>query len=314
MSSLRPFRNGGFTMMEMVMVLVILGILATVLARIIAQPLEGYTEMRRRAGLVDVADHALRRMVRDLRTALPNSVQIGCGGQCLQYLGVVEGARYRAQGTGDSLDFTKSSDSFDVMGQLTLATVAAAKTGSGNACITGSGPNRPWCVVIFNQGQPATMTEAASLGYSVNAYLGISGAFPGDIATLSAVNPTGTGVSFDSGVGGWHYAAPSPQQRFFLVDTPVTYVCDTTAGTIRRYDGYAITPSLLDPTSVATTVASLNGLNPSSALLADQVQGCQFTYVPGTPGRDALVTLNVTLARDGEQVSLLDQAQVLNLP
>ena len=99
-------RSRGFTLMEMVIVIVILGVIGGIASTFLRSPLQGYFDSMSRARLVDIADTALRRIARDLQAALPNSVRtIPSGGvQYLEFIPTVGGGRYRAEksstGTG----------------------------------------------------------------------------------------------------------------------------------------------------------------------------------------------------------------------
>ena len=62
----------GFTLIEMIMVIVITGVIAGMVAVFIKGPVDSYFDMARRAELTDIADTAMRRMTRDIRLALPN--------------------------------------------------------------------------------------------------------------------------------------------------------------------------------------------------------------------------------------------------
>ena len=64
------------TLIELVIVIAISSIIAVGMAAFIARPIEAYVDAARRAELTDIADTALRRMTRDLRTALPNSIRV----------------------------------------------------------------------------------------------------------------------------------------------------------------------------------------------------------------------------------------------
>ena len=198
--------QSGFTLVEMIVVVVIIGILGAMGGMLIARPIEGFVALSRRAALVDAADNALRRMQRDIRQALPNSIRIAAGGQWLEMLHTAEGGRYRAQGPGNVLDFTQADgDGFDVLGSLSSAPVA------GEA------------LVVYN------LTATGATG---NAYLGDNRrAITGGTPTAIQFSPTGP------------FPLASPYQRFFLVDEPVSYAFNAAAGTLERYAGYAITAS-----------------------------------------------------------------------
>ena len=108
----------GFTLIEMIIVIAITGVVGSMVAVFLRTPIESYVAQDRRARLADAADTALRRVTRDLRLALPNSVRVTSTGGVfyLEFLATRSGGRYRAQGGGDILDFTVADSSFDVLG------------------------------------------------------------------------------------------------------------------------------------------------------------------------------------------------------
>ena len=99
----------GFSLIELIMVIVIVGILSTMTTDIITLPVKSYIDLERRTTLVDSAEMTLRRMQRDIRRALPNSIRI-TGGTAIEILHTTDGGRYRAKlasdGSGDILDFS----------------------------------------------------------------------------------------------------------------------------------------------------------------------------------------------------------------
>jgi MSHA biogenesis protein MshO len=55
--------------------------------------------------------------------------------------------------------------------------------------------------------------------------------------------------------------------------------------------------------------------NPAEhALMAESVAACQFQYSPGTPTRNAVLSLRLSVAESGESVTLMEQVSVSNLP
>jgi MSHA biogenesis protein MshO len=199
-------RQRGVTLIEMVIVISITAIIAGAVAVIIARPIEGYADATRRAELTDIADIALRRMTRDVRSALPNSIRITPGAVVyLEFLQTSGGGRYRAQvdsgGGGDPLDFSVVDGSFDVIG-------AMPPLAAGDS------------IVIYN---------LSSSGATANAYGGDNRrAYSSSAGATITVTPA-TPFPF-----------PSPGKRFQVVPHAVTYACDTATGELRRYWGYGI--------------------------------------------------------------------------
>lgn len=285
----------GFTLIELIMVIVLIGALASVASIFLTGPVTGFVDSNRRAELVDIAETALQRMTREIHSALPNSVRISNNGTQygIEYLNTSAGGRYRDRpatgGPSDRLNFSAASDSFDILGGLPGFAQIDIAGGSGQpACLT----NIVDCLVIYNTG-----TAAADY----NAYNG------DNIAAITAV--TNTSMTFDnSGIPGWRFPARSPNNRFFVVDTPVSFVCDSSTGEMLMYRDYSIT-SGQPLTAAAFGVAG--------AVLADKISDCgasTFLYNASAGVRYSLVVMRITVSDSGESVSLLQQAHVLNAP
>jgi MSHA biogenesis protein MshO len=288
---LKKNKHSGFTLVELVVVIILTGILSTVMFQFITVPMESYVDVGRRTRLVDIADTAIQRIAYDVRAALPNSIRIGCAGKCMEFLRAPAGGRYRADPPGDGLNFISDSR-FDVIGPLDYS----GFTTSNNA--TDCAANLASCVAIYNTGLSGTnawnMDNMATLA---------SGSSAADIRF--------TNFSFPQA---------SPYQRFFLVDTPIKYICDTASGTetLRRYQNYNI---VSNETAVDSHAELLALSNPAEhSLLADQVTGCNFSYSSGTAERNAVLTISLTvsefdhLSNVTEDITLLHQVSVVNLP
>lgn len=119
-------RNRGFTLVEMIVVIAITGIIAAAVAVFIRHPVEGYGNAVRRAELTAAADTALRRIVRDVRLALPNSLRVMSSGgiNYVEFIMTQSGGRYRDETDGSTggnfLDFL-GDNTFDVLGPVELA-------------------------------------------------------------------------------------------------------------------------------------------------------------------------------------------------
>jgi MSHA biogenesis protein MshO len=204
-----PAGQQGFTLVEAVVVIVITGILAGVVAVFITRPVEGYVDTARRAELTDEADTALRRIARDLHLALPNSVRVDATGRMLEYIPAGAGGRYQSEGAG-ALDFTQAVSSFNVVG--TAAAPITAQAGD-------------W-IVVYNLGPGIDRADA---------YVGFNRAAVRNSVNCNAANCTVP-------IAATQFPFESPSQRFQVVQQPVSYVCSPTGaggdGGLRRYTGY----------------------------------------------------------------------------
>lgn len=75
-------KNGGFTLPELVVTIVILGVLAVVGSQIFMPALASYRDARTRAELSEMADALYRQIARDVQRAVPNSLLLP-DSQCL---------------------------------------------------------------------------------------------------------------------------------------------------------------------------------------------------------------------------------------
>lgn len=93
--SCKRYRQCGFTLVELIMVIALAGIVAVMISTVMSRPLQGFVDQSRRAELTDLAASALNRMARDIRLAVPNSVVVANGNE-LRLLHIAAAGRYRA--------------------------------------------------------------------------------------------------------------------------------------------------------------------------------------------------------------------------
>ncbi|MBS1170049.1 MAG: hypothetical protein H6R01_967 [Burkholderiaceae bacterium] len=264
---IKPRPQAGFTLVEAIVTMVIIGIVAGMVGMFIRTPIQQYQDIATRAELTDTADAALRRIGRDLRLALPNSARIS-GNNALEILQTRTGGRYAAPTLSPVLDYTGKT--FSVL------------SGSMTAI-----PAKGEYVVIYNLGQNID---------GANAYAG------DNISQIDSA--TATSVTLTNA---FNFPLASPGLRFQVVESPVTYLCDTTAGTLTRYWGYAIKAA--QPTDPVVAPLSAG----QSSLLAQNVTDCAFTY-GAVNERMGLVTLTLSLTRNNETVTLYHEVHVNNVP
>jgi MSHA biogenesis protein MshO len=274
-------KKNGFTLIELIIVILLIGILSGVIFTILRGPMQAYIDVEKRTRLVDIADTALQRMTREIRLALPNSIRV-TGGTTVEFLRTLDGGRYRAKPGGavivcppgpvaqDRLKFSSSADCFEVMGSLNNF----ALIDTSGTCLASSSD----CLVIYNTGQ-----------LNANAYAG------DNVADITAA--TANSITFTNAPP---FPYRSPRQRFFIVDTPVSFVCNIGNGEINRFDDYPV-----------------GGVVGAGDLLVNQVSACAFSYSPGSARRAGLVTLSITITDStlaGASVTLLQQVHVDNQP
>jgi MSHA biogenesis protein MshO len=278
-------KQQGFTLVEMIMVIVITGIIGGMVAMFLRAPVQQYVDVARRADMTDIADTALRRITRDVRLALPNSVRVTgtCDGAAtcfLEFLPTSSGGRYRgapapagaSAGCGslaaDVLDFDAADTCFEVLGPPVVA--------GGE-------------IVVYNLGIPG------------------ADAYAGD--NRSTGGPAGPLINITS----FLYPFDSPGRRFHVITTPVTYACDG-AGTLWRYWGYAIQDVQTKTDSIAKLDA-LIAVQGARARLATNVSLCRFTYDANVVAqRSGLVTMHLAITEGSETVTLYNATHVSNQP
>lgn len=294
-------RQRGFTLIEAVVVMVIVGILSGVMVLFIRRPVQNYVDSAARAEMSEAADLALRRMTREIRSALPNSVRLNVVGGVwfLEFIPTKAGGQYLTPEDNHSgafpLDFNApNAQTFSVVGpmpdaQYTIVPgdfIVVYNLGSGS-----SGAD------AYERGNLALVTKVLNRNISFESY-DLNAAHPNPDNPFVA--PAGTVPN------------ASPDHRFHVVGRPVTFRCQGGAGgtgTLTRSvaaDFAAIQPS---PTAAA------------GALLANNVLGCDFSVASVANRQSALIGLNLSLARASanspngvETVTLSHQIHVDNTP
>jgi MSHA biogenesis protein MshO len=284
--------QAAFTLVEMITVIVITGIIGGMVAMFIRAPMQGYVDSSRRAEMTDIADTAVRRLARDIRTAVPNSVRVPAAAcvatavtSCYaEFLPTKDGGHYRALQdctgacTGNTLNFGVADGSFDIVGSpVTFA--------AGDQIVVGS---------TQSDGNPPYDASAA----------GIRRAYTGAAGPQATVSFTATALPV------W---AELPPQRFDVVDgaqQAVTYACEVVGidangdgtGSLNRYAAYGYNSPQLPPASLGVP-----------AVLADRLSACAITY-NAISQRNGLLEINLSITRNNETVSLYQAIHVNNLP
>ena len=271
----------GFTLVELIMVIVITGIIAASVSVFFKPAVDSYFDTRRRAELTDMADTAVRRIGREVRRAVPNSVVVSPDSKCLQFIPSKTGGLYRQAVDPDNLgskplDTTGPDSSFDVLSELSDAPVAGDFVVIGNQ---NTGDVYAW---------PVSPTRGTVLNWVVPPAPG--GATVG-VGRLTLDAPTQFPSGYDGG-------------RFFVVDRNeprVFYICSGA--------------QLLRATKTLAQDATCPVAGEPIAQRVDPV-GCSFTYDPnqGATQQAGFVWMNIQLLDSEERVSLSYGVHVSNVP
>lgn len=300
MSRLRtPRAARGFTLVEAIVVIVVMGILSGIVASFIRMPVKGYADSIGRAEVTDQADLALRRIARDLRLALPNSIRVSADRSALEYLETKTGGRYLSADDGvdgaPALDFLNGANqSFTVLGALNSFSRAAPGD----------------YLAVYNLGEGMKPSDAWQYGLADTNIARITAIGQQTIAAIDPVQPSYVVTLERNPFAAQSTPMPSPSQRFQVVSGPVSYYCAPAADgslTLWRAWGYAITPAQNVPPSGG-----------QKAPLATRLADCAiFDYGSPATQRSGLVILTLSLKARNEgdpAIRLVHQVHVDNTP
>lgn len=289
----------GFTLIELILVIVIGAVMAAMLGVFFRPAIDSYIATRARADLTDQADTALRRMVRDVRLAVPNSIRTP-GAQCFELVPTSTGGRFRAgpdttndsgpncapgPGCSAALDNAQATTVFDVLTPLSVTPAVG-----------------DW-VVVGNQ-TPADVyggVNRAAIAAAVTA---------SPNAAYGRQRITIANTQFPLGYDGARFnVVPSTQQAVFYVCSGADGTLDAGGngkGTLYRLMNYGFN-------------AAYPGACPSTAsadVLATRVRSCSFVYDPnqGATQQSGFVWMELDLARSGEAAHMAMGAHVANGP
>lgn len=274
-------RQRGVTLVELVVVLSVMAVVASIGATLVGRIVSGQQDNRGRLVLAQQADSALSQLSDGLSNALPNSLRLtsNANGVWIEWVPVLEAGRYRqapdttSVDPGDPIDLQDAADnSFDVIGPALPSSVSGRDLVFGNLGTPDadaySGNNRRAGLAWNNGGQNLSFTAAPGL----------------------AANPANA--------------------RFFVVGTPVTLACVPSVGggqELVRYSNYGwlvAQPAASAMLAAGTRTIQLLGLRSCSAAYNTALANVGLL----------LLRIQASAAGSEAQLELLHQVAVDNTP
>lgn len=275
----------GFTLIELVVVIVISAIMLGFITMFMTAPMDAYLAQKRRAQFTEDADRLTRTIVNDLRTALPNSVQRTYVGAdvFITMLQTSESVTYLDSGYG-AYDLDAGMGSPDNM-FASIGRLAAPA---------------PAFISIGNLG--TTNNDAYELARVITS--GVSVAPMAGNESQITLNPA------------MDFVNKSPSHRAYVVTGPVSYWCSVANRIFIRYQNYSIAAAAANKTNPAMWPGAVQ------SVLATNVSSCTAEIDPvplltSRPG-GGLLTLTValdkpaTVTNSGETLTLFEQIPVEN--
>jgi len=176
--------NAGFTLVELVMVIVVLGILSVGSVSFISNSAQGLVDTAERQALASSATIAVEKVLREVRRALPNSVRTFSDGsnECLELVPILHSSEYV------SIPIASLATSFD-----SIQFAATTGTESGFVAVY------PTSIGSVYGTSPATDRAIST-----------------DEATAAVAVANIQTITFDGGAD-YRFPTESPRKRFFLV-------------------------------------------------------------------------------------------------
>lgn len=295
---LRPVRRQlGFTLVELIVVIVITGIIAATIVVFVRPALDAYTDTRGRADLSDQADTALRRIVRDVRQAVPNSIRMP-NAQCFELVPAAGGGRYR-QGPDTTNDSPAGCTSPSSTCAAYIDPTRAVTTFDTLTALVKTPAVGDW-VVINNQN-----SNDVYEGNNRSAITAV--ATPASSQGKHRLTVNSFSISPGYGSGRFQVVANNEQAVF--------YICSGADGTLDAQGNGKGTLYRLKRNFTAAYPTSCPAVG-SADVMATRVRSCTFIYDPnqGATQQSGFLWMNLELARNGETASLAVGAHVMNVP
>jgi MSHA biogenesis protein MshO len=273
-------RQSGFSLMEMVMVIVILGILAGVLVPMIMESMNAYEDTKQRSRLVGKGRLALERIAREVRHAVPNSLSTVGGGSGIEFLRARAGGRYVEHKDNFGTAFSSIPRRFQKNANKTELYKVGTELSFSAGDMLVIGNTAPSDLVV---GSPSSIVPLTGIA-----------------ATTAALDGTPNGQVLQ--FGGNRFPYDSPGKHFFIADDVVEV--GLTGSTLYWHEG-AFSASLYDQSQ---------DWNSTDPVLVEEVSNLAFRYTPGNTASTGLLQIELSLDYGDETIDLYHEVHIRNTP
>ena len=282
----------GFTLIELCMVMVLLGMTAMGAGGIIKASSQIFIDVSEREALTSNVRFSVERLNREIRTALPNSVRVFSDEtvKCLEYIPTLV--------IGISLEIPAVPEAIDPEGVDTTITVVRFDDSLLSGVVH----------VVVNPlvvDQVYDTIEKSTIRYALDS--------EGRRSIGKIIDNLWT-IELEEQV---YFTENSPTKRIFFVNEPVAYCASE--GLLTRYTDYGFNGIQLDENSKALTGKLDNNDEPLTGvgvLMAEGIDlaGTSFTVKKASSFSNTLVDITLQFSKNTEYLTFHNQAQVLNVP
>ncbi|MEM6186251.1 PilW family protein [Shewanella vaxholmensis] len=272
----------GFTLVEMVTVILILGILVAGVSSFIIFGTRIFVESSSVDQVLSQSRFAVERMTRELRSALPNSVRLNSDSltyQCVEFVPIEASTTY-----------------------LTMPIIPAAAASTG-------------IVILDNTASAIRVNQFAWIYPLVDADVYSSARQKrAQVKTIAISDPSFEHQVTLTFTAPTRFAEASPRQRIYFGSSPVSYCFEKGASgndlQIVRYAGYNFNTVQPNPANMGTGVLMAQ----SVANRLDNSNDLPLILTPSSLVNNAMVHLQPRFNVNGETFQYRHQVQVINVP
>ncbi|MFT5296128.1 MAG: MSHA biogenesis protein MshO [Colwellia sp.] len=279
-SNCKVIKSKGFTLIEFIVAMVILGILAVGISSFVQFGSRMYADVSARDQILSSARFAIERLNRELRGALPNSARITTN-ECLEFMPIISSTVY--------VDIPVSPD--DASDEITIVPTTASKDIVDTINESGYSDD-PFNAMVYPTSPDDVYLESNNKFYPI-----VSATYSTNEATIPHSLFLNNAELF---------AEDSTTSRVYFVDESVMYCIEANDDDYRliRYDVASHTAAGTPVTDVDDGVVMADFLTEESV----------FSTESANLQRNSIVSIRLNFKRQYEEIVFENEVQVPNVP